>query len=111
MAESEGVLVKTYVTEEGKCPFESWYEALKDKKIRAKIDIAITNLRLGNYGDSEPVGNGVHERRIHFGPGYRRYFANDGKTLIILLCGGAKKNQNKDIKVAKKYWEDYKSRK
>lgn len=111
VAEYEGILVENFVTEEGECPFNDWHESLRDRKIMAKIDIIITNFRSGNYGDSEPVGSGVHERRIHYGPGYRLYFANGGKSLLILLCGGTKKNQSKDIKTAKKYWEDYKSRK
>lgn len=111
MAEHEGIIVKNYVTPEGECPFEAWQESIRDTRTRAKIDIAIANFRSGNYGDSKPVGDGVHGRRIHYGPGYRLYFGNDGKTLIILLCGGTKGSQKKDIKIAQKNWLDYKSRK
>jgi len=65
-------------------------------------------MRLGNAGDSKSLGDGVHEIRIDYGPGYRVYYGNDGKSLIILLCGGDKRKQNVDIKTAKKYWLDYK---
>lgn len=64
-----------------------------------------------NFSNVKPVGNGVSERRIDFGPGYRIYFAKDGDDLIILLGGGTKKRQQSDIKKAKKYWKDYKDRK
>ena len=80
-------------------------------RARAKIDIAIGRLQLGNKGDSKPVGSGVHELRIDYGPGYRLYYGNDGRALIILLCGGDKKTQKKDIQDAKEYWQDYNNRK
>ena len=68
-------------------------------------------MKNGNFSNVESVGNGVSERRIDFGPGYRIYFAKDGDNLIILLGGGTKKRQQNDINEAKKYWRDYKDRK
>jgi putative addiction module killer protein len=75
--------------------------ALRDHRARAKIAARIDRLALGNPGDVAPVGEGVSELRIHYGPGYRVYFIKRGQTLIILLCGGDKSTQTKDIKAAK----------
>ena len=75
--------------------------ALRDHRARAKIAARIDRLALGNPGDVAPVGEGVSELRIHYGPGYRVYFIKRGRTLIILLCGGDKSTQTKDIKAAK----------
>jgi len=80
-------------------------------RARAKIDIAIARLQLGNTGDSKPVGEGVHEVRINYGPGYRLYYGHDGQSFILLLCGGDKKSQKKDIENAREYWQDYRLRK
>ena len=71
----------------------------------------ITRLRSGLLGDVASVGSGVHELKIDFGSGYRVYFGNEGETLVLLLCGGTKRTQAKDISQAKKYWENYKDRK
>ncbi len=81
---------------------------MKDIKTRAKIDIKIARFRLGNFGDSKSLGQGVYELRIHFGPGYRIYYGLDGQMIVLLLCGGDKSTQKKDIKKAKTFWEDYK---
>jgi putative addiction module killer protein len=70
----------------------------------------ITRVRLGNFGDARTVGDGVHELRIHTGPGYRVYFGREGDAVVILLCGGDKGPQNRDIERAKDYWRDYRSR-
>ncbi len=74
---------------------------LRDRRARAKIVARIDRLADGNPGDVEPVGNGVSELRIHYGPGYRVYFVRRGGVLIVLLCGGDKDTQTKDIKTAK----------
>ena len=103
--------VESYQTPDKKCLFSDWHDSLKDIKAKAKIDVCIARLRLGNLGDSKSLGDGVHEIRIDYGPGYRVYYGNDGKLLLILLCGGDKRKQNADIKAAKKYWQDYKNRK
>ena len=77
-----------------------WFAALKDREARARINIRIRRLSLGNPGDVKPVGKGVSELRIDYGPGYRVYFIQRGKELVILLAGGNKKNQGQDIKRA-----------
>ncbi|MGH1370344.1 MAG: type II toxin-antitoxin system RelE/ParE family toxin [Maritimibacter sp.] len=99
-----------YVTEEGKVPFEDWFNKL-DTAAALKVRTALARIETGNLGDVKPVGQGVSERRITFGPGYRVYFGQDGDKLVILLCGGTKKRQSKDIEKAKASWDDYKSRK
>ena len=80
--------------------FTNWLRALGDSRARAKIAARVRRLQLGNPGDVEPVGGGVSELRIHYGPGYRVYFIQQGQVLIVLLCGGDKKSQAKDIKAA-----------
>lgn len=80
--------------------FDDWFDALKDKVGKAKIKARIDRAELGNFGDSKPVGNGVSEMRIHFGPGYRVYFFQRGLEIVILLAGGDKSTQSKDIKTA-----------
>lgn len=96
-----------YLTEEGKNPFREWLEGLKDREGRARIRVRINHLRLGNFGDCKSVGNGVHELRISFGPGYRIYFGKQGNTVVLLLYGGDKGSQTRDITLAKIYWDDY----
>ena len=103
--------IQIYQTEEKDSPFENWLDNLNDIKAKARILQRIDRIALGNFGDCEPVGDGVHELRIDYGPGYRIYFGNDGRWLVILLCGGTKRQQGKNIKKAKEYWEDYKLRK
>ena len=99
-----------YVTEEGKAPFDQWFENL-DTIAALKVRTALARVETGNLGDVKPIGQGVSERRITFGPGYRVYFGKDGDKLVILLCGGTKKRQSKDIEQAKAFWDDYKNRK
>jgi putative addiction module killer protein len=81
--------------------FAKWIDDLDDLKAKAKILVRIERLTLGNPGDVKPVGSGISEMRIQYGPGYRVYFFQDGKRLIILLAGGDKSTQSKDIRVAK----------
>lgn len=99
-----------YQTEEGKEPLTEWLHSLRDKQAQAKIRIRIKRLEAGNFGDCDPVGEGVQELREHLGAGYRVYFGRHGQTIVILLCGGSKKSQVADIKAAKAYWEDWKRR-
>lgn len=82
--------------------FDVWFATLKDKQAAARIQARIDRAEDGNFGDCEPVGEGVSEMRIHFGPGYRVYFAQRGKEWVVLLAGGDKASQNKDIKAALK---------
>jgi putative addiction module killer protein len=80
--------------------FKKWFSSLKDKKAKARIDVRIKRVSLGNFGDVRPVGNGISELKIDYGPGYRVYFVARGNTLVILLCGGDKTTQTKDIQKA-----------
>jgi putative addiction module killer protein len=102
--------LRVYRTKDGKEPFTKWLESLKDKITRAQVTNRLNRVMQGNYGDCEPVGNGVYELRIHYGAGYRVYFAEQEKTLVLLLLGGSKRTQNKDIQKAKQYWEEFKER-
>jgi len=82
--------------------FSAWLKQLRDARARAKIIARIQRLEEGNAGDVAPVGDGVSEMRIHFGPGYRVYYITRGTELILLLCGGDKSSQQRDIEAAKK---------
>ena len=83
-----------YISEDGRKPFKEWLERLRDVRGRAKIRIRLDRVRLGNFGDSRSVGEGVNELRVDYGPGYRIYFGQDGARLILLLIGGDKSSQN-----------------
>ena len=82
--------------------FDAWFACLTDRTGKLRIQARIDRAEMGNFGDCEPVGEGVSEMRIHFGPGYRLYFAQRGIELVILLAGGDKSTQSKDIKTALK---------
>jgi putative addiction module killer protein len=92
--------IKVYKTTRGKAPFRDWLDALKDKIIRARIDRRLERLADGNYGDSKSVGEGVFEMRLQFGAGYRIYFGEINCHVVLLLSGGSKSSQVKDIKLA-----------
>lgn len=81
--------------------YAQWFNSLDDRQARARIDVRIRRLSLGNPGDVKPVGEGVSELRIDYGPGYRIYFVQRGQTLVILLAGGDKSTQDQDIKTAR----------
>lgn len=85
--------------------YTKWIDGLRDLQARARIQARVERLRCGNPGDVEPVGSGVSEMRIDYGPGYRVYFINRGEVLIVLLAGGDKRTQSKDIKTALKLTE------
>jgi putative addiction module killer protein len=93
-----------------KSHFNEWLKSLGDRKGRGVIRTRISRLQLGLFGDAKSVGEGVNELRISFGPGYRIYYALEGKSVILLLCGGNKSMQDKDIKLAKEFWNDYRRR-
>ncbi len=80
--------------------YADWFSNLRDRQARARIDVRIRRLSLGNPGDVKPVGEGVSELRIDYGPGYRVYFIQRGTTVIVLLAGGDKRTQNSDIQSA-----------
>lgn len=81
--------------------YAAWFSALRDRTAKARIDIRIRRLSLGNSGDIRPIGEGISELRIHFGPGYRIYLTKRGDTYVILLAGGDKSSQAQDIRLAK----------
>ena len=99
-----------YVTVSGQSPFSEWLTSLRDRKARAKIRVRLDRISLGNMGDCHGVGDGIEELRIDYGPGYRVYFGRLGSTIVLLLCGGDKSTQTKDIDLAKQYWNDYRRR-
>lgn len=103
-------IIKEYIEINGESAFARWFEYL-NTEAAAKVATAIYRLEQGNYSRVEGVGGGVFEYKIDFGPGYRIYFGKDGDQLIILLCGGNKKKQSKDIAFAKRKWAEYKLRK
>jgi putative addiction module killer protein len=80
--------------------YSRWFNGLRDRQARARINVRIRRLSLGNPGDVKPVGEGVSELRINYGPGYRVYYVQRGQTLLILLAGGEKHTQDRDIKTA-----------
>ena len=99
--------LQTFTLSNGKSPFEEWLRSLRDKRTQARILQRIDRLRLGNFGDAATVGEGVSELRIHFGAGYRVYFAQHGSQVILLLCGGDKSSQRQDIATAQRYWKEF----
>jgi putative addiction module killer protein len=99
-----------YQKESGEVPFSKWLEDLRDRTAIARIRIRLGRVRLGNFGTVKPVGDGVAEFKIDHGPGYRVYYAISGKSMVLLLVGGDKSTQSKDIETAKRYWQDYQTR-
>lgn len=97
-----------YVRNSGKCPFQEWFDNL-DAQTALKVGTAIERMEEGNLSNVKSLGQGVSEYRLNFGPGYRIYFGIDGGRLVILLSGGTKKKQSKDIQVAKSLWKEYKA--
>jgi putative addiction module killer protein len=87
--------------------FKKWRTRLKDEQVRALIASRLDRLAFGHAGDTEPVGQGISELRIHHGPGYRIYFQKRGGKIIVLLCGGDKSTQAKDIKTAKQLAQEW----
>jgi len=102
--------VREYNDRHGRSPFVVWFDGLH-APAAAKVTAAITRLAGGNFSTVKGVGSGVFECRIDFGPGYRVYFGKDGESLVILLGGGSKKRQQRDINDAIANWQDYKQRK
>jgi putative addiction module killer protein len=99
-----------YQQPDGSSPFQEWMERLRDKQAKVRIATRLRHLGMGNMGDAKPVGEGVLELRIHAGAGYRVYCARYGEHWIVLLCGGDKSSQSKDIERAKIFWGQWKRR-
>jgi putative addiction module killer protein len=101
--------LRYYLASDGKSPFETWFSDL-EATAAAKISVALARLTQGNLSNVKGVGDGILEYRIDWGPGYRVYFGRDGEVLVILLTGGTKKRQQRDIESAKALWTEYKRR-
>lgn len=99
-----------YQREDGREPFSEWLNSLRDRVAQVRIRIRLRQVQSGNFGDSEPVGEGVIELRVHVGAGYRVYCGRHGKAMVLLLCGGDKRTQVSDIKRAKEMWSEWKRR-
>jgi putative addiction module killer protein len=98
--------IQIYAIADEVCPFDEWMETL-DPQFQIRLDVRLDRVKLGNFGDRKSVGEGVFELRFTFGPGFRVYYGIVGKQIVLLLIGGSKKNQDKDIKTAQKFWKAY----
>jgi putative addiction module killer protein len=88
-------------------PFSEWLTSMKDARAVGVVRARLNRIRLGNFGDCKSVGGGVEELRIDFGPGYRVYYGREGSLVVVLLCGGSKKSQARDIVTAQRQWKEY----
>ena len=102
--------IRQYQTLDGRTPFGEWLDGLRDGRARARVVARIDRMQAGLRGDWKSVGRGVFELRIDCGPGYRIYCGQDRSTVILLLLGGDKRTQERDIELAHVYWQDYKTR-
>lgn len=102
--------INFYETLNGHKPFTRWFLSIRDRGVRERIQARLTSVRAGNFGDRKSVGGGVWELRLAFGPGYRIYYGEVDNTIVLLLCGGDKSSQRRDIERAKNYWKEYKER-
>ncbi len=102
--------IRHYVSRAGKDIVGDWLERLREKQAKGRIAARIARLAVGNFGDCKPVGEGVWELRIDWGPGYRIYYAMIGEACVLLLCGGDKRKQTTDIQRATEYLKDYRER-
>ena len=100
--------VVAFRAKDGQVPFEEWLGDLDDKRAIARVLARLARVRQGNLGDCKSVGEGVSELRVDYGPGYRVYLGQKGQTLIVLLCGGDKRTQDRDIRLAKQFWQEFK---
>jgi putative addiction module killer protein len=99
-----------YQREDGTEPYTVWFRRLRDVIAKSSIGKRLRRVETGNFGDCRPVGEGVSELRFNIGPGYRIYFGLRGGVMVVLLCGGDKSSQDRDIATAKAYWTDWKRR-
>jgi putative addiction module killer protein len=102
--------IRHYLTRAGKDVFDEWLTRMGDTRTQAKIAARMNRLKAGNFGDCKPVGGGVWELRIDWGPGYRVYYARIGRATLLVLCSGDKREQAADIQRALRYLEDYRER-
>lgn len=102
--------IQIYSAESGVEPYVEWLIALPDRQAKARVVMRVNRMAGGNLGDVKPVGQGVWEGRIDYGPGYRVYYAQAGKRLLLLLLGGDKRTQQSDIETAQRHWADWQQR-
>lgn len=102
--------LKIYETRRGSQPLTEWMQGLKDQKARTVIRTRLYRAQLGNFGYCRSLDEGVYEMKIDFGPGYRIYYGMIGHTIVLLLCEGSKKTQEKDIRLASDFFKNYKQR-
>lgn len=102
--------IRKYLDDSGSCPYDKRLAGIRDSRARGRIETRLTKLKEGLTGDAKSLGEGVHELRIDYGPGYRVYFGRAGESLVILLVTGDKRTQSADILLSKKYWLDYRTR-
>jgi putative addiction module killer protein len=100
--------IRKYRCANGRIPFDEWFNAIKDLRVKARLLKRLDKVQLGNLGDWNSVSDGVFELREHFNKGFRIYYGMEKRTVILLLCGGDKSTQAKDIKKAKQYWQEFK---
>ncbi len=98
-----------YVDSRGRCPFRRWHEGL-DPVAASRVGTALDRIEAGNLSDLKGLGGGLLELRLHFGPGYRIYLGREGNSLVILLAGGTKARQQKDIETARALWREHRRR-
>ena len=99
-----------YQIPNGHEPFTRWFRSIRDTSMRRRIQARLIAIETGNLGDRKSVGDAVWELRLDFGPGYRIYYGEVDNTVVLLLCGGDKSSQKRDIERAKNYWKEYKER-
>ena len=99
--------IKKLELQNGLVPFDEWFDSIRDKKMQAAIDARLTRVRAGNFGDYKSVGSGVFELRISFGPGLRVYYGLHGRQIVVLLGGGDKSSQPRDIRRAQQLWKQF----
>jgi putative addiction module killer protein len=102
--------IRIYTDAKGNKPFDAWLQDLRDVKARATVRARLERVRAGNFGDCKPVRDGVQELRIDLGPGYRVYLSRQGAVLVLLLCGSDKSDQDRAIRQAIDYLNDWKER-
>jgi putative addiction module killer protein len=104
MAERE---IKKLELQNGLVPYDEWFDSLHDLRMQAAVDARLTRVRAGNFGDCKSVGDGVFELRINLGPGLRVYYGFRGRQIIVLLGGGDKRSQPRDIRRAQQLWQQF----
>ena len=99
--------VKKLELQQGRVPFDEWFDSLRDKRMQAAVDARLARVRAGNFGDAKSVGGGVSELRINLGPGLRVYYGLHGRKVVVLSGGGDKGSQSRDLRRAQQHWQQF----